>query len=107
MNLADALKISTAFDPASLVGYYVMGTVEMKAGFNDPSKMYANLSPYGYKYSKMNDELPPVPEFKDETPEPTPAQQMPVNEVSGIDISDDDIPFGYIGLQYPMAQFVI
>ena len=87
MNLADALKISTAFDPASLVGYYVMGEVEMKAGFKDPSKLYANLSPYGYKYSRANDELPPVPEFKEQAAE----SYTPVEVVE--DISEDELPF--------------
>ena len=63
MNLADALKIQTAFDPASLVGYYFMADVEMKPPYNKPDsdKLYANISPYSYKYSVANDSLPPVP----------------------------------------------
>lgn len=61
MNLADAIKIQTAFDPADLIGYYVMADVKME---EHNGKMYAKLDPYSYKYSKMNDSLPPVPEAK-------------------------------------------
>lgn len=60
MNLADAIKISTAFNPCDLVGYYVMADVEMKKG-NTSDKLFPNINPYSYKYSKMNDNLPPVP----------------------------------------------
>jgi hypothetical protein len=95
MNLIDALKVATAFDPASLVGYYLIGEVEMKAGFTNPDKKFASLSPYGYRYSKMNDNLPPVPKFKEQQIQSyaeTPQSQMPA-QGAVIEIDEEEIPF--------------
>ena len=97
MNLVDAIGVQTAFDPADLVGRYVMCDVDMKAGRQDPSKFFANMNAYGYRYSKANDGMPPVKELVVEAQQQTqsyetPAQQMPTNPPV-IDIDEDEIPF--------------
>ena len=42
-----------------------------------------------------------------QTPQNYGNQQMPTNNITGIDIDEDEIPFGYIGLQYPRSLYVI
>ena len=86
MNLADALKITYAFEPCDLVGRFFMADVDMVTGRQDPSKKYANINAYSYRYSRANDELPPVPEAKEEAP-------ATYAETPAIDIDEDEMPF--------------
>lgn len=67
-NLMDALKIAYSFNEPDLVGYYFMADVKSRM-YNE--KKYFDIDPRSYKYSKMNDALPPVPEAKVEQTQAT------------------------------------
>jgi len=58
-QLEVALKSPEHYDVESWVGRYVIGTVSMRE-YN--GKNYADIK--SYEYSKFNDKLDPIPEFK-------------------------------------------
>ena len=86
MNFIDALKVDVEFEPCDLVGFYVLANVEMRKGQNNDN-MYANLSPYGYRWSQSNGENR-VPEKKEVV-----QQSQSYQQPEPIEISDDEVPF--------------
>ena len=84
-RLRDALKAPEVFTLESTVGYSVIGSIT-KREYNN--KNYAQIKKLGY--SKANDNLPPIPEAKEQQNN---TQDVPETPVVEVDVNQDEIPF--------------
>ena len=81
--LRDALKSPEVFDMNDWLNRYVVAVVEMNTYNGKTNPRFKKL-----QYSKLNDNLPPIPEAKQGNNEPEVVVEMP-----DLGLLDDEIPF--------------
>ena len=85
-RLRDSLKAPEVFDFDDLLNRYVVAVVEMNTYNNKTNPQFKSLS-----YSKLNDNLPPIPEAKQGSNE-SQGVDVPA-DVPEVDVIESEIPF--------------
>ena len=92
--LRDGFKAPEIYDPESLVGRYIIANIKKNEYPKDGEiKVNFKADPYQWEYSKLNDNLAPIPEAKD-TEEDSLDSPIPIQrDIPTIDIDEESIPF--------------
>lgn len=92
--LRDGFKAPEIYDPENLVGRYIIANIKRNEyPKNGETKVNFKADPYHWEYSKLNDNLPPIPEAK-EPIEDTFESPIPTGrDIPTIDIDSSEIPF--------------